>query len=137
MTQLEYTSLGLICLSYHLLDRDISNVLLLRVSFVPSLVKSFYSSNSVKSIGKYSLITDGVLLRVYKVYRSVIINNVQSGNNFVLALVPNESVLLADEIDYDFWHTALGYPFKINMNWTLYKDQYLIPDYLSTFTYNL
>jgi hypothetical protein len=61
-----------------------------------------YSWNSVKSIGKFALIDDGVLSVVRKLDRSVVINTFQSGNDFVLDLVPSESGSLADDTDYDF-----------------------------------
>jgi hypothetical protein len=76
--------------------------LLRRVLFVPSLRKSLYSWNSVKSIGKFALIDDGVLQVVRKLDRSVAINAFQSGNDFVLDLEPNESASLADDTDNDF-----------------------------------
>jgi hypothetical protein len=82
------------------------------VLFVPSLRKSLYSWNSVKSIGKFALIDDGVLQVIRKLDRSVVINAFQSGNDFVLDLVPTESASLADDTDYDFWHAALGHPLK-------------------------
>jgi transposase InsO family protein len=39
-------------------------------------------------------------------------------------------------MDYDFWHAALGHPFKANGNQNLYKDRYLIPDCQSNLTCN-
>jgi hypothetical protein len=87
-----------------------------------------YSWNSVKSIGKLALIDDGVLQVVRKLDRSVVINTFQSGNDFVLDPVPSESASLADDTDYDFWHAALGHPFKANVNRKVYEDGYLIPD---------
>jgi hypothetical protein len=135
-THLEYTGVGSVRLSYHLPSRDISVVLLHHVHFVPSLRKSLYSWNSVKSIGKFALIDDGVLQVVRKLDRSVVINTFQSGNDFVLDLVPSESASLADDPDYDFWHAALGYSFKANVNRKLYNDGYLIPDCLSNFPCN-
>jgi hypothetical protein len=110
--------------------------LLRRVLFVPSLRKSLYSWNSVKSIGKFALIDDGGLQIIRKIDRSVVINTFQSGNDFVLDLVPSESASLAEDTDYDFWHAALGHPFKANMNRKLYEDGYLIPDCPSNFTCN-
>jgi hypothetical protein len=92
--------------------------------------------NSVKSIEKFALSNDGVLQVVRKLDRSVIINTFQSGNDVVLDLVPSESASLADDMDYDFWYAALGYPFKADVNRKLYEDGYLIPDCPSTFTYN-
>jgi hypothetical protein len=124
-------------LSCRLPSGDISVVLLHRVIFVPSLRKSLYSWNSIKSIGKFALIDDGVLQVVRKSDRSVVINTFQSDNDFVLDLVPSESASLADDTDYDFWHAALGHAFKVNVNRKLYEDGYLIPDCPSTFTYNL
>jgi hypothetical protein len=104
--------------------------------FVPSLRKSLYSWNSVKSIGKFALIDDGVLQVVHKLDRSVVINTFQSSNDFVLDLVLSESASLADDTDYDFWYATLGHPFKANVNRKLYEDGYLIPDCPSTFTCN-
>jgi hypothetical protein len=127
-TQIEYTGVGSVRISCHLPSGDISVVLLSRVLFVPSLRKSLYSWNSLESIGKFTLIHDGVLQIVRKLDRSVVINTVQSGNDFVLDLVPSESVSLADNTDYDFWHAALGPPFKANVNRKLYEDGYIIPD---------
>jgi hypothetical protein len=95
-----------------------------------------YSWNSVKSIEKFALIDDGVLQVVRKLDRSVVINTFQSGNDFVLDLVPSESASLANDTDYDFWHAALGHPFKANVNRKLYEDGYLIPDCPSNFTCN-
>jgi hypothetical protein len=86
------------------------------VLFVPSLRKSLYIWNSVKSIGIFALIDDGVLQVVRKLDRSVVINTFQSGNDFVLDLVSSESASLADNTDYDFWHPALGHLFKPNVN---------------------
>jgi hypothetical protein len=60
-TQVEYTGIGSVHLSYRLPSGDISIVLLYRFLFVPSLRKSLYSWNSVKSIAKFALIDDGVL----------------------------------------------------------------------------
>jgi hypothetical protein len=74
------------------------------------------SWNSVKSIGKFALIDDGVLKVVRKLHRSVVINTFQFGNNFVLDLVASESASRAEDTDYDFWHPALGHPFKANVN---------------------
>jgi hypothetical protein len=65
-TELEYTSVGSVRLSCHLLSGDISVVLLRGVLFVPSLWKSLYSWNSFKSIGKFALIDDGVVQVVRK-----------------------------------------------------------------------
>jgi hypothetical protein len=95
-----------------------------------------YSWNSVKSIGKFALIDDGVLQVVRKLDRSVVINTFQSGYDFVLDLVRSESGSLADDMDYDFWHAALGHPFKAKLNRKLYEDGYLIPDCPSNFTCN-
>jgi hypothetical protein len=95
-----------------------------------------YSWKTLKSIEKFGLIDDGVLQVIRKLDRSVVINTFQSGNDFVLDLVTTESASLADDTDYDFWHAALGHPFKANMNLKLYEDGYLIPDCLSNFTYN-
>jgi hypothetical protein len=57
----------------------------------------------------------------------------QSGNDFILDLVSNESASLADDMNDDIWHTALGYPFKPNVNWKFNEDGYLILDYLLTY----
>jgi hypothetical protein len=73
-TQVEYTDIGSIHLSCHLPSRDISIVLLHRILFFPSLQKSLYSWNSVKLIGKFALIDDGVLQVVHKLERSIILN---------------------------------------------------------------
>jgi hypothetical protein len=102
--------------------------LLRRVVFVPSLRESLASGNSVKSIGKFTLIDDGVLHVVRKLHRSVVINTFQSGKDFVRDLVPSESASLANDTDYDFWHATLGHPFKAKVNRKLYEDGYLIPD---------
>jgi hypothetical protein len=59
-TQIEYTGVGSVCFSCRLPIGDISVVLLRRLLFGPSLRKSVYSWNSVKSIGKFALIDDGV-----------------------------------------------------------------------------
>jgi hypothetical protein len=135
-TQVEYTGVSSVRLSCRLPSGDISVVLFHRVLFVPSLRKSLYSWNSVKSIGKFTLIDHGVLRVVRKLDRSVVINTFQSGNDFVLDLVPSESASLADNMDYDFWHATLGHPFKANLNRKLYEDGYLISDCLSNFTCN-
>jgi hypothetical protein len=80
---------------------------------------------------------DDVRLQVIrKIDRSLVINTFQYANDFVLDLMPSESVSLADDTDYDFWHAALGHPFKPNVNRKLYEDAYLITDYPSNFTYN-
>jgi hypothetical protein len=115
-TQVEYTGAGSVRLSCHLLSRDFSIVLLHRILFVLSFRMFLDNWNSVKSIGKFALINDGVLQAVRKLDRSVVINTFQSGNDFVLDLVLSESALLADDKDYDLWHTALGHPFKANGN---------------------
>jgi hypothetical protein len=60
-TQVQSTAVELVCLSCRLLSGDISVVLLPPVLLIPSLRKSLYSWNSVKSIGKFALIDDGVL----------------------------------------------------------------------------
>jgi hypothetical protein len=96
-----------------------------------------YSWNSVKSIGKFALIDDGILQVVRKLDRSVVINTFQSGNDFILDLVQSESASLADDTDYDFSYTALGHLFNANVNRKLYENGYLIPDCPSNFTCNL
>jgi hypothetical protein len=135
-TQVEYTGVGSVHCSCRHSSGDISVVLLHHVLFVKSLRRSLYSWNSVKSIGKFALIDDGVLQVVRKFDRSVVINTFQSANDFVLDLVPSESASLADDMDYDFWLAALGHPFKAKVNRTLYEDKNLIADCLSTFTCN-
>jgi hypothetical protein len=60
-TQVECTGVGSVRLSGRIPSGDISVVILCRVLFVPSLWKSVYSSNSVKSRGKFALIDDGDL----------------------------------------------------------------------------
>jgi transposase InsO family protein len=95
-----------------------------------------YSWNRVKSIRKFALIDDGVLQVVSMLDRSVVINTFQSDYNFVLDLGPNESASLADDTDYDFWHAALGHPFKANVNGKLYEDGYLLLNCPSNFTSN-
>jgi hypothetical protein len=135
-TQVEYIGVGSVRYLCRLPSGDISVVLLCRVLFVPSLRKYLYSWNSVKSIGKFALIDDGVFQVVRNVDRSVIINTFQSGNDVVLELILSESASLADDTDYDFWHAALGHPFKANMHRKLYEDGYQIPDCPSAFTCN-
>jgi hypothetical protein len=83
-----------------------------------------YSWNSVKSIGKFALIDDGVLQVFRKLDRSVVINTFQSGNDFGLDLAPSESGSLADDTNYDFWSAALGHRIKANMNRKLYEVGY-------------
>jgi hypothetical protein len=111
--------------------------LLRRVCFVPSLWKSSYSWDRVKSIGKFALIDDGVLQVICKLDRSVVIDTFQSGNDFVFDFVPSESALLANDTDYDIWHAILGHPFKVTVNRKLSKDDYLIPDCNSNYTCNV
>jgi hypothetical protein len=135
-TQVEYTGVGLGRLSCPLPSGGISVVLLRRVLFVPSLRKSLYSWNSAKSIGKFALIDDGILQVVRKLDRCVVIHTFQSGHDFVLDLVPSESASLANDTDYEFWHAALGHPFKANVNPKLYEDGYLNLDCPSNFTCN-
>jgi hypothetical protein len=48
------------------------------------------------------MIDDGVLQVDRKFDRSVVINTFQSGKDFILDLVPSESVSLANDIDYNF-----------------------------------
>jgi hypothetical protein len=60
-TQVESTGVGSVPLSCRFPSGDISVVLVCHVLYVPSLRKSLYSWNSVKSIGKFALIDDGVL----------------------------------------------------------------------------
>jgi hypothetical protein len=137
MTQVEYTGLGSVCLSCCLPSGDMSLVLLRHVHCVPSVRKCLYSWNSVKSIGKYPLIDDRFLQVVGEIDRSVVINSLQSGNDFVLDLLLSESASLADDTDYEFWDAALGHLFKANVNRELYEDGYFIQDCPSNFTCNL
>jgi hypothetical protein len=90
------------------------------------------SWNCIKSIVKFAQMDNGVLQVVLNLDRSVVINAFESWNDIDLDLVPSESPSLVDDMDYDFWHPALVYPFKANMNWKLYKDGYVIPIGLST-----
>jgi hypothetical protein len=106
-TQIEYTGVSLVRFSSRLPSGDISVVLLHRILFVPSLRKSLYSWNSVKSIEKFTLIDNGVLQGVRKLDRSGVINTFQSGNDFVLDLVLSETASLTDDTDYDFLHATL------------------------------
>jgi hypothetical protein len=135
-TQVEYTGVGSVHLSCRLPSGDISVDLLHRILLVPSLRKSLYSWNSVKSIGKFALIDDGGLQVVRKLDRSVVINPFQSSNDFVLDLAPCESASLADDTDYEFCHAALRHPFKATVNRKLYEDGYLIPYCPSNFNCN-
>jgi hypothetical protein len=70
------------------------------------------------------VIDDGDLQVVHKLDRCIVINTFQSGNDFVLDLVPSESASVADDTDYDFWHATLGHPFKVTVNRKLYEDGY-------------
>jgi hypothetical protein len=92
-TQVDYTGVGSVRLSCRLPTGDISVVLLCSIHFVPSLRKSLISWNSVKSIRKFALIDVGVLQVIRLLDRSVVINTFQSGNDFVLDLVPSQSAL--------------------------------------------
>jgi hypothetical protein len=74
--------------------------LLRGVLFVPNLQKSLYSWNSGKSIGNFALIDEHILQVVRKLDRSVVINTLQSGHDFILDLVPIESASLDDDTDY-------------------------------------
>jgi hypothetical protein len=80
-------------------------------------------------IGIYDLIDDRVVQVVHMVDQSVVVNTFNSNINCVLDLVVSESAYLADEMDYDFWHAALGHPFKANVNGKLYYNGYLILDW--------
>jgi hypothetical protein len=91
-TQVEYSDVGTVSLSCRLPSENISVVLLRRVLFVPCLQKSLYSWNTVKSIGKFALIDDGVFQVVRKLDKSVIINTFESSNEFVRDRVRSESV---------------------------------------------
>jgi hypothetical protein len=73
-TQVEYISVGSVHLSYGLPSGHISIALLGHLHFFPSLLKSLYSWTSVKSIGKFALIADGVLQVFHTIDRSVVIN---------------------------------------------------------------
>jgi hypothetical protein len=59
---------------------------------------------------------------VRKLDRSVVIKTFQSGNDFVLDLVPSKFASLVDDPDYDFYHAAVGHPFKGNVNRKLDED---------------
>jgi hypothetical protein len=72
-TQVEYTGVSSVCLSCCLPRREISVFLLRYVLIVPSLRKSLYSCHSVKLIGTFALIYDGVLQVVCKLDRSIVI----------------------------------------------------------------
>jgi hypothetical protein len=87
-------------------------------------------------IGKFAPIDDGVLQVILKIDRSVLINTLQSGKDFMLDLVLSESASLADDMHYDFWPATLGHPFKANVKRKLYEDGYLIPHCPSPFTYH-
>jgi hypothetical protein len=95
-----------------------------------------YSWNSVKSIGKFILIDDGMSQIVRKLDRSLIINTFQSSNNVILHLSQSESTSLTSDTDYYLWDATLDHLCKVNVNRKRYEDGYLIPDCLSTFTYN-
>jgi hypothetical protein len=70
----------------------------------------------VLAIGQFALIINGVLQVVRKLDSSVVINTFQSSNNVVLDLLPTESASIVDNMDYDFWPTALGHHFTAFMN---------------------
>jgi hypothetical protein len=118
----------LVRLSCRLPSGDISVIQLRRFLFVPSLRKSLYIWNSVESIGKFALVDDGDRQVFRKLDRSVVINTFESATYFVLDLVLSECASLADDMDYDLRHAALGHPFNANLNRILYKAGYLIPD---------
>jgi hypothetical protein len=107
-----------------------------RLLFVASLQMSLLIWKSIKSIGKFALIDDGVLQVVPKIDRSVVINTFQSINDFALDLVQSESASPANDIDHECWHATLGHLFKPNVNQKLYEDGYVIPYCSSTFTCN-
>jgi hypothetical protein len=73
-TQVEYTSVGSVHRSCRVPSGDISVPLLCRYVFIPSLRPCLYRWNSVKSIGKFALIDDGVLQAIRKLDKSVVIN---------------------------------------------------------------
>jgi hypothetical protein len=79
---------------------------------------------------------DGVLQIIPKLDRSKVIPTFQSGNSFVLDLVSPESESLADDTDFDYYHSALGHLRKANVNQTLYEAGYLILDRPPPFSYN-
>jgi hypothetical protein len=116
MGQVEKTSVGSICLSYRLQSGDMSVVLLYHVLVIPSLRKSLYSWTSVKSIGKFAIINHPISQVVPKLDSSAVSNPFQSKNNFVLDLVPSKSASLANDTNYDFWHTFLIHLFNANVN---------------------
>jgi hypothetical protein len=68
--------------------------------------------------------------------RSGVLTISQSGNDYVLDLVPSESQSLVHDPDYDFWHPAIAYLFKANVNRILHEVGYLIPNRPTTFTSN-
>jgi hypothetical protein len=79
----------------------VSVVLLHHVLFVPCYRKSVYSWKDVKSIGRFTLIDEDLLQVVRKSDRSVVINTFQSGNDFVLDLIPSESAAPASDSEYE------------------------------------
>jgi hypothetical protein len=94
-----------------------------RVLFVPSLQKSWYTWQSVKSITKFALIYDGTLQVVCKTARSVAINTVQSSNHIGRDHVLSKATSLADDLDHNLGDTTLGHPFRINVNRNLYEGE--------------
>jgi hypothetical protein len=56
----------------------------------------------VNSIQKFALIDAGILQVIRKIDRSVVINTLQSGNDWVIDHLPSRSASLADDSDYDF-----------------------------------
>jgi hypothetical protein len=135
-TQIAYTGFCSVHLSCCLTTENISVTLLPPILFVSSLQNLLYSWNTIYSIVKFPMINDGVLQVVHPIDRSVVINPFQLSKDFGIYLVPSESALLADGMDYDFWHMALGHPFKGNMNRKLSKYGYSIHDGPFNFTYN-
>jgi hypothetical protein len=75
---------GSVRLSCRLPSGAIFVVMMHRVLFDLSLPKSLYRWNSIKLIGTFALIDDGVLQVVRKLDRSVVINTLRTGNDFVL-----------------------------------------------------
>jgi hypothetical protein len=136
MTKIEYTDVGSVRLLCHLPRGDISLVLICSILFVPNFRKSLYSCITVKSIWKVVLINDGVSQVVHKLDKSVIILTFQSGNEFIHDPVQSESGSLADDTDYECWHTLLGHLFNTNVIQNVYEDGYLILEYQSTFIRN-
>jgi hypothetical protein len=106
--QAEYTSVSSVRLSCQISSAKITVVLLGHVQFVSGIRKSLYSWNSIKSIGKFPLIGDGVLQILCSFHGSVVINTFQSANDFNFLHVLTKSESLAVDMDDEFWDAALG-----------------------------